>query len=157
MTGAKYLASQIDAVSTAMPYRVVGEVVGISGLTIEATELALPVGSLCRITSFGGKTCVAEVIGFQQERTLLMALGAVGGVARGDKIANISAAPSVGCSEELLGRVLDGDLEPFIRGYLMMRRQGVKVDFLGNMLGGGATRTASDVKKTPSTDSIPGE
>src|ERR1700678_519765 len=107
MTGAKYLASQIDAVSTAMPYRVVGEVVGISGLTIEATELALPVGSLCRITSFGGKTCVAEVIGFQQERTLLMALGAVGGVARGDKIANISAAPSVGCSEELLGRVLD--------------------------------------------------
>ena len=42
--------------------------------------------------------------------------------------------------------------------YVMMRRQGVKVDLLGNMnLRGAAMRTASDAKKTPSTDSIPGE
>jgi YidC/Oxa1 family membrane protein insertase len=42
--------------------------------------------------------------------------------------------------------------------YLVMRRQGVKVDFLGNMnLRGGATRTAADPKKGPSTDSLPGE
>ena len=49
------------------------------------------------------------------------------------------------------------NLLTMLQQYAVMRRQGVKVDLLGNMFGGGATRTASDVKKTPSTDSIPGE
>ena len=50
--------------------------------------------------------------------------------------------------------------------YVMMRRQGVKVDLLGNMnlggfakrlTGGDQKRMASDDKKNPSTDSLPGE
>lgn len=91
-----------------MPYRVVGQVNAIGGLTIEACDLALPVGSLCRITSLGGGTSVAEVIGFQQDRTLLMALGSTSGVARGDRVENITAAPTISCCERLLGRVIDG-------------------------------------------------
>ena len=91
-----------------MPFRVVGTVQGIAGLTIEASDLALPLGSLCRISSFGGKTSAAEVIGFRQNRTLLMPLSAISGVARGDRIENTSAAPRIWCSEQLLGRVLDG-------------------------------------------------
>lgn len=91
-----------------MPYRVVGQVNAIGGLTIEACDLALPVGSLCRITSLGGGTSGAEVIGFQQDRTLLMALGSTSGVARGDRVENITAAPTISCCERLLGRVIDG-------------------------------------------------
>ena len=56
------LGAQIEAVAATMPFRVVGQVLGISGLTIEAGELALPIGALCRIHSFGGKTSKAEVI-----------------------------------------------------------------------------------------------
>lgn len=81
---------------------------GIRGLTIEATDLPLPIGSLCRIASFGGKHSVAEVIGFRHDHTLLMPLSPTAGVARGDRIENIASAPRVACSEELIGRVVDG-------------------------------------------------
>jgi flagellum-specific ATP synthase len=107
-----YLDSQVEAVESAMPYRVVGQVQAVGGLTIEATDLALPVGSLCRITSFGGKQSIAEVIGFQQDRTLLMALDDAHGVARGNRVENLSAAPTVNCTHRLLGRVLNGLGQP---------------------------------------------
>src|SRR5215475_11981247 len=95
-----------------MPFRVEGQVVAVAGLTIEAIELALPLGSLCRIHSFGGCTSTAEVIGFQADRTLLMPLTSTAGVSRGDRIENISAAPRVWCSDQLLGRILNGFGEP---------------------------------------------
>jgi FliI/YscN family ATPase len=95
-----------------MPFRVVGAVQAISGLTIEATDLALPLGSMCRIQSFGGGTCTAEVIGFQHDRTLLMPLSGTAGVARGDRIENLTAAPRIWCSEKLLGRVINGFGQP---------------------------------------------
>src|SRR5688500_2890876 len=107
-----YLSAQLDAVESSMPFLVKGTIQSISGLTIEASELALPLGSMCRISSMGGRTSFAEVIGFQVERTLLMPLSAPTGVARGDRIENISAAPRVWCSPQLLGRVLNGFGDP---------------------------------------------
>jgi FliI/YscN family ATPase len=107
-----YLTAQLDAVDSSMPFLVKGSVQSISGLTIEATDLALPLGSMCKISSLGGRKSFAEVIGFQGERTLLMPLSAPTGVARGDRVENISAAPRVWCSEQLLGRVLNGFGEP---------------------------------------------
>ncbi len=107
--------SQLDTITSTMPYRIVGRVSSISGLTIEATDLPLPIGSMCRIESFGDKTSLAEVIGFQHDRTLLMALTAVSGISRGDAIENVSAAPRIRCCDELLGRVLDGFGRPFDR------------------------------------------
>ena len=95
-----------------MPFRVVGQIMGVSGLTIEAGELALPIGALCRIHSFGNKKSIAEVIGFAQDKTLLMPLSPMAGVARGDRIENISAAPRIWCSDQLLGRVLNGFGQP---------------------------------------------
>src|SRR5688500_15875855 len=103
-----YLSAQLDAVEGSMPFRVVGRVQGIAGMTIEASDLTLPLGSLCRIDSFGGRESRAEVIGFRQDRTLLMPLSGTSGVARGDAIEGLSAAPRVWCSDQLLGRVLDG-------------------------------------------------
>jgi flagellum-specific ATP synthase len=107
-----YLSAQLEALDSSMPFRVVGAVQAISGLTIEASDLALPLGSLCRIASFGGRYSTAEVIGFQQERTLLMPLSTTAGVARGDRIENTSAAPRIWCSEQLLGRVINGFGQP---------------------------------------------
>jgi flagellum-specific ATP synthase len=107
-----YLGSQVDAVESALTYRVVGQVQAARGLTIEASDLALPVGSLCRIRSFGGRESVVEVIGFQNDRTLLMALDATDGVSRGDRVENLTAAPTVNCTHRLLGRVLNGLGEP---------------------------------------------
>ncbi len=107
-----YLKAQFEAVETSMPFRVAGQIHGISGLTLEAAELPLPVGSLCRISSFGGRKSLAEVIGFRQDHTLLMPLSPLAGVARGDRIENIASAPRIPCSEDLLGRVLNGFGQP---------------------------------------------
>jgi flagellum-specific ATP synthase len=106
------LSAQLEAVQATMPFRVVGQVLGISGLTIEAGELALPIGALCQIHSFGGKRSMAEVIGFAQDKSLLMPLSPTSGVARGDRIENVSASPRIGCSQQLLGRVLNGFGQP---------------------------------------------
>jgi FliI/YscN family ATPase len=106
------LSSQLDSVENSMPFRIVGSVQSISGLTIEASDLPLPLGSLCRIKSFGGRTSTAEVIGFQNDRTLLMPLSTTVGAARGDRIENISTAPRIGCSDQLLGRVVNGFGKP---------------------------------------------
>jgi len=106
------LDAQLDAIETTMPLRVVGQVQAITGMTIEASDLALPLGSLCQITSFAGKTSKAEVIGFRHDHTLLMPLTNTSGVARGDRIENLSAGPRIWCSEQLLGRVLNGFGQP---------------------------------------------
>jgi FliI/YscN family ATPase len=102
------LASQLESVENAMPFGIAGVVQSISGLTIEVSDLPLPLGSLCRINSFAGRTSTAEVIGFQNDRTLLMPLSTTAGAARGDRVENITSAPRIGCSERLLGRVLNG-------------------------------------------------
>jgi flagellum-specific ATP synthase len=91
-----------------MPLGIAGQVQAVSGMTIEAVGLTLPLGSLCRIVSFGGRSGIAEVIGFGHDRTLLMPLAATTGISRGDRIENVTAAPRIGCSEKLLGRLLDG-------------------------------------------------
>ncbi len=106
------LAAQLEAIDSAMPFAVSGQVLAVSGLTIEAVDLPLPVSSLCRIESTGGKHTLAEVIGFEADRTLLMALTSVNGVSRGDRISNVASAPRVWCSDELLGRVIDGFGKP---------------------------------------------
>jgi flagellum-specific ATP synthase len=67
---------------------------------------------MCRIDSFGGKTTMAEVIGFAQDHTLLMPLSATSGVSRGDRIESVSAAPRIWCSSQLLGRILNGFGDP---------------------------------------------
>src|SRR3954451_10295576 len=107
-----YLDAQLDAVEASMPFRVVGQVQAVTGMTIEASDLTLPLGSLCRIHSLGGHTSAAEVIGFRQDKTLLMPLSGTAGVARGDRVENVSAAQRVWCCEDLLGRVLNGFGEP---------------------------------------------
>ena len=107
------LDAQLDAVDMSMPFGISGQVMAVTGMIIEACDLTrLPLGSLCRIHSFGGKTSTAEVIGFKADRTLLMPLTTTAGVSRGDSIQNISAAPRIWCSEQLLGRVLNGFGEP---------------------------------------------
>jgi len=107
-----YLGAQLEAVEGAMPLRVVGRVEGMSGLTIEAMDLPLALGSLCRISSYGGRVSMAEVIGFAEGKTLLMPLSSVAGVARGDAIENVTSAPRVWCSGQLLGRVVNGFGQP---------------------------------------------
>ena len=46
--------AHLDAIESAIPQRIVGQVQGASGLTIRAIGLPLPVGSICKIHRSSG-------------------------------------------------------------------------------------------------------
>ena len=99
----------IDNVSAIRPYRWVGRVSKIIGLVVEAIGPAAAVGEMCEIRSLDGKNRVmAEVLGFRDDRTLLMPLGEMQGISYGDEVTARGRQLSVRVSDNLLGRVVDG-------------------------------------------------
>lgn len=95
------------------PYRLGGVVTEITGLLIVCRGPWLPVGGVCEIQPGGGAPAVlAEVVGFRDERTLLMPLSDLRGVGPGSKVVALTKAAHVPVSEKLLGRVLNGLGQP---------------------------------------------
>lgn len=99
----------IDRVERSHPWRWVGRVSKIIGLVVESVGPAASVGELCEIHSIDhNHSVMAEVVGFRDDRTLLMPLGEMSGIAYGDEVVSRGRLMSIGVSEALLGRVLDG-------------------------------------------------
>lgn len=146
--GTGLLDGQIEAARTAISVGVEGRVAALAGLTIEATDFPMPVGALAEITSISGTSCVAEVIGFHGPRTLLMPLTATAGVAPGDLVRSKASAPRVWCSNELLGRVLNGFGEP------MDGRPPISLGKPRRIDGRGVTALSRDSIRTPISTSI---
>jgi flagellum-specific ATP synthase len=84
-----------------------GRVSKIVGLTIESTGPNASMGEVCRIESDTGKV-FAEVVGFRDNRILLMPLGDLVGVGLGSTVEALGHSLKVSVSTDLLGRVLDG-------------------------------------------------
>lgn len=105
-------APQIEAVRQGISERLVGRVSGMSGLTVEVAEFPAPTGAMCRIQSRSGRRIAAQVVGFRENKTLLMPLNETAGVGRGDEVVCESSRQSVGVSSAMLGRVINGLGEP---------------------------------------------
>lgn len=105
-------AHQIDAVTHGISERLVGRVAGMSGLTVAASDFPAPVGAMCRVRGRTGRGFPAQVVGFRDDKTLLMPLSETSGVARGDQVFCESSRQSIGVGEGLLGRVIGGLGEP---------------------------------------------
>ncbi len=101
------LAEQIRTAQTAALLGVVGRVVSVTGMTVQAVGLPVPVGSVCEIGE-AGRSVSAEVIGFRNKVTLLMPLGDSGGLSRGQPVRFVTDARKVAVGPGLLGRVVDG-------------------------------------------------
>lgn len=86
-----------------------GRVSKVVGLTIEADGPEVDIGELCTIrASRGTRTINAEVVGFRDNRTLLMPLGEMTGIGPGNLVVASNSVLTVGVGEGLIGRVLDG-------------------------------------------------
>src|SRR4051794_35134222 len=86
-----------------------GRVIDLIGLIVEATGLEAEVGEVCSIDTGRGRSSVpAEVVGFRDGRTLLMALGEATGIGPGARVSATGHALRVDVSDDLLGRTLDG-------------------------------------------------
>lgn len=90
-----------------------GKVAKVVGLTIESIGPEAKLNDLCLIKSDTREEPVkAEVVGFRDDRVLLMPYDDVEGVSLGSWVKNTGSPLQVCASEELLGRTLGGTGEP---------------------------------------------
>ncbi len=91
-----------------------GKISQAIGLTLEATGPRLSLGELCYIrTNHGTHQYVpAEVVGFRNNRTLLMPLGELEGIGPGSELIASGIILRVNVGMQLRGRVLNGLGEP---------------------------------------------
>lgn len=91
-----------------------GEIVGASGLTLEAVGLArvLAVGDRCAVVGRGGARIPCEVVGARNGRSVLMALGRIEGVAPGAPVVFDGQGATVRPADAWRGRVLNALGEP---------------------------------------------
>jgi len=95
------------AIRRMIPFKVQGRVCSLQGGVIIVEGLPLAVGSIARVHRQGHSFLEAEVIGFDQGKTLLAALDVLEGVRAGDCVELLQSCRSVRVSDELCGRVLD--------------------------------------------------
>jgi len=86
-----------------------GKVNQVIGVVIESHGPAMSVGETCEIRyKRHGQPVIAEVVGFRDNKVLLMPLGELGGIGAGAEVKALGRPLMVPLSNELLGRVLDG-------------------------------------------------
>lgn len=90
---------------------VAGRLVRVVGLTLEAVGVKAPVGSQCLVETSQGDL-IAEVVGFEQEKTYLMPEESLQGVLPGARVVPLATKARLPFSMELLGRVIDGVGKP---------------------------------------------
>ncbi|MCR4806224.1 MAG: flagellar protein export ATPase FliI [Lachnospiraceae bacterium] len=91
-------------------YKRLGKVVNVVGLTIESLGPDASLNDLCKIvlSEDEDKYVLAEVVGFRDNRTLLMPCDNTEGIGFGCIVENLGYPLSVSVGEEMLGQCLDG-------------------------------------------------
>ena len=90
--------------------RRIGWVRRVPGLAIEAQGPEVHVGEMCEVRPRDGQQApvLAEVVGLDGPRVVLMPFGALQGVAIGAHVVALGTRAEIGVGNALLGRVLDG-------------------------------------------------
>ncbi|NLP13547.1 MAG: flagellar protein export ATPase FliI [Clostridium sp.] len=87
----------------------IGKVTKVVGLTIESDGPEVNIGEICRINALReNKKIAAEVVGFKDNKVLLMPLGNMSGIGPGSKVVASGEYLSIGVGSGLMGRVIDG-------------------------------------------------
>ncbi len=103
------LDAQIETIRNLQTYELRGTVAAVRGLAIYVDDLSAPVGALVRfVERGGGEPRRGEVIGFEGARSVVMLFGTADGIAPGTPVVAEQSAQTVGVSDSLLGRVIDG-------------------------------------------------
>ncbi|MBL4932929.1 MULTISPECIES: flagellar protein export ATPase FliI [Clostridium] len=90
------------------PSYIEGRVKKVIGLTVETEGIKAFVGELCTIYNEKNDPIKCEVVGFRDDSVILMPLGELSGISPGCRVVPERKPLSVKCSDELLGKVLDG-------------------------------------------------
>lgn len=111
------MTTPADLLTTFSPIRVYGKVHRIVGLVVEGTCGRSSIGSLCEILPLqGGEPVAAEIVGYNDNRALLMPLGELRGLGPGSRIQVKKELATISVGDALLGRVIDGMMRPLDTG-----------------------------------------
>ncbi|WP_425274620.1 FliI/YscN family ATPase [Trichlorobacter thiogenes] len=102
------MSRYMRAVESVNPIRLHGKVTQVVGLVIEGYCPDTSVGAICEIRPKDGAPIPAEVVGFRDNKTLLMPLGDLRGVGLDSLIAVRRDKATLKVGSGLLGRVIDG-------------------------------------------------
>ena len=110
MLDLKKYSNIIENINSKDLVKVYGKVKQIVGLVIESDGPPCQVGEICYIYPLNSyqDPIVAEVVGFKEERVLLMPIGSVVGVSPGSEVRATGKQLMVKVGPKLLGRILDG-------------------------------------------------
>ncbi|MBI5903587.1 MAG: hypothetical protein HZB84_08920, partial [Deltaproteobacteria bacterium] len=103
------LRRQIRNVEEMNPIRVNGRITRVVGLVMEGIGAGSSVGESCLVyPKDNAAPLQCEVVGFSDDKIILMPLGDIRGVSPGSKIVAKRNRAAVGVGRKLLGRTLDG-------------------------------------------------
>lgn len=92
--------------------RISGKVTHVIGLLIESLGPKVSLGELCYIYGKQGEAIPCQVVGFKEQKVLLMALGEMSSISCGSEVYPTEEVPNVAVSLALCGRVLDAMGKP---------------------------------------------
>lgn len=97
-----------DAVTASQCIILEGRVEKVVGLVVEGHGPGMSIGSICSIHNSDGGKVPAEVVGFRDNKIILMPFGEMRGINPGSRISMSSDRPYVGVGDGYIGRVVDG-------------------------------------------------
>jgi len=99
----------LNAVNNSETVLMKGKITKIIGLVIEADGPSINLGELCYIyPRIEAPLLPAEVVGFRENRVLLMPLGEMVGIGPGSEVVSSRNLLRVKVGQTILGRILDG-------------------------------------------------
>ena len=100
-------------VYNAETYSLTGKIENIVGMSIEASGGHAAVGDICRIyNGESGRQVTAEVVGFKNDRILLMPYSDMNGISAGNFVRNTGAQLTLRVGEFLRGRIINALGQP---------------------------------------------
>lgn len=105
---AELFCAQREKLVRMNPLRVRGSVTDVSGLTVVAEGLPVPLGTMCEIQTASRGPITAQAVAIKSGRTVLMPLQDMQGIAIRDRVISRSGLESVPVGRQMLGAVLNG-------------------------------------------------
>lgn len=105
------IVASIDALA---PLRVFGRVSAVQGLLVEVAgiERHLSVGGRCNVMARGNRRVLCEVVGFRDDRALLLPFSSLEGIGLGCEAEVAESQPTISPTPAWLGRVINAQGEP---------------------------------------------
>jgi flagellum-specific ATP synthase len=101
------LQNYVEQVPSIEPFGIRGQIETVRGLMARAVDLSVPVDSTVEIETTSGARVPGQVVGFDNANALIIPLGSLQGIARGNVVRACAITQRVICSPFLVGRVID--------------------------------------------------